>query len=469
MTKTETKRNSGETNSIKREDNIKPGWVNRLDGFKFSENLSAEVAVLGSFLLNPERINECKHLLNPEDFTEELFQAIYSKICELYFSKTPVDEITLAVELKKMSAFKNINIDLLLCSIMCNVGCSANAIYYAKIVAQHSISKQLTGTLSEATQLICDGHLDDVNLEELKDKIALLKNQGVTELSKSIIQIMKKEDDMSAEFISTGYENFNNALGGGICLGDFTALAGAPGTGKSQFAINLMTKANIEGKPARVLFICQEMNDKTIMDRFIGSLTGIPLNACKGLRKGTATDSTWEKFGSKFQKGIEALAKLPFIIHTTGCLTIEELQAIIAKNINNVDMIVLDYLQQIRNKQKQTNYEKANEVSYTCMDVARKYKKAVIALSQFNREGYKDNVRPTMASLRDSGQLEQDAANVWLLWRDADDKPSLDAAGRQEAITLELNMAKNRNGATGNTYFDYKMDCGRIRESLGYH
>lgn len=458
-----------ETNGINREDRTESRWVNRLDSFEFPDNLSAEVAVLGSFLLNPDRVNECKHLLKPEDFTEELFQDIYSKICELYFAKVAVDEITLAVELRKMSAFKKINVNLLLCVIMCNVGCSANALYYAKIVAQHSISIQLTGTLSEATQLISDGHLDDVNLDELKEKIALLKNQGVTDLTKSIKEILIEDDGEIYSQIKTGYGNFDRAMGGGIMLGDFSVLGGAPGTGKSQFVINMIAKAKLDEKPVRSLIVVQEMNRATVRNRLLSCLSGIPKDACISIRNGTASQKTLDLYYDRFIKANKIAAQIPIKVHAEGCVNVEQFEAIIAKYINDVDLIVLDYLSQIRKKPKQTNYEKASEVSYACMDTARKHNKCIIALSQFNREGYKDNVRPTMSNLRDCGEIEQDAANVWLMWRDDNNEVEHEETGRTLPVEVELNIAKNRNGPVGNFYFDFNMDCGQITEKVKYY
>lgn len=441
------------------------------DPWKYIDSYNIEAALLGSLLLNPDRIKEVKHLIKPEDFEEEDSGVIYQKFCDLYFSGIEVDQVTLGTEISHMDCFKQTNIPLLMMCLMSSVGCSTHAVHYARLIAKKSLSKELTRTLDDTTNKIIAGDLDEINLTELKDRLDLLKNQGITELTQTINQVLKTEDDSSVEHISTGFTGLDLALGGGIRLGDFTTIAGSPATGKSQFAINLMTKAKKEGKPARTLFVCQEMDAKSIQDRIIGSLSNIPCGAVTGIRKGTASEATMKIFSSRYIEAIESLAKLPIKIHSTGCLNIDELSTIITKNINEVDMIIIDYIQQIRKVDKrQSDYEKTGDVSRLCMETSRDYHIPVIALSQLNREGYKDEkTKPTMANLRESGQIEQDSANVWLLWRDRTEKPEAGDDGRKFPITLSLILGKNRNGETGIVNFDYKMDCGKIREQRAYY
>jgi replicative DNA helicase len=423
---------------------------------------AVESALIGSLLLSPDRLREVKHLVGPESFSDETLGVIFHHFSKLFAAGIKIDEITLGHTLKKTRDFEGVNVDEMLMWLMSSVGCSANALYYAQIIAKEEANREIGKTLIETTSLIEEGNYVDIDFEEIRAKVQSLQNQGICEKTKSIRSIMKMEDESSGDVIETGYSGLDIALGGGIICGELTVLAGSPSTGKSQFAVNLMVNATKGGERARTLFICQEMDEKSIQDRIFGCMSGIPFNAVKGIRRGTAFEHTMERFGEQYVSTIEQMAKLPISIHAAGCLTVDQLSAIISSNINNVDLIIIDYLQQIKKTNPRLkDYEKVSEVSSLCMEMSGEHKVPIIGLSQFNREGYKDeNKRPTIANLRDSGQLEQDAANVWLLWRDKTD--------HSNEVDIELNIAKNRNGQVGVIAFDYQLNCGRIIQKKDY-
>jgi len=422
--------------------------------------MKIEDELIGSIILNQDRLAEVKPIISVNDFESAINGKIYAIMLDMQKSKIHIDEVTLSEKLSRITKSKTkTEINGLIMELMAICGCSSNALYYAKLVAEKSVNNKIGHIFNETAEKINSGNIEEINMDEVKDKIEALRNQSVTELTQSLKQVIQADSDTDQEFVSLGYNKLDSVHSGGL-VGELTILAGSPSTGKSQFGINLLLKAQKGGMPAKTLLICQEMSAKEIQDRILGAITKIHFNAIKGIRRGKAPESTFEKYGDTYIAALETLSKLPMKIHATGRLSIAELEAVVSKNIKDVDLIMIDYLQQIKKvDNKQSDYEKINEVSAYCMEMSVKHGVPIIGLSQFNREGYKDaEKRPTIANLRESGQLEQDAANIWLLWRNR--------KVQGPEVELELEVAKNRNGQTATILFNYTMDSGFIKERV---
>ena len=424
--------------------------------------MNIERELLGCIILDDDRLVEIKHLINPEDFKEPYERKVYETMLSMRGEGLKIDEVTLGSKLAGVFVDKDSSkIKGMVMELMAISGCSADAGHYAKLVLQNSINARIGKIFNETTQKINSGSIEEVDMNEVRDEIERIRNQSLCQETKSLRDIIKVDDDTNCVPVSIGFNGLDSAHSGGL-MGELTILAGSPSTGKSQLAVNLMLNATKNGEPARSLFICQEMSAKEVQDRIVGSMTGVHFNAVKAIRRGEAPESTFERYYKRYNQAIEKLAVLPMKIHTTGALTFPELEAIITRHIKEVDIIVVDYLQQIRKIDgRMSDYEKTNQVSAFCMGMAVKHGVPIIGLSQFNRDGYKDNAKkPTIANLRESGQLEQDAANVWLLWRDMKDQGDI--------VKLELEIAKNRNGQIGTVTFDYAKSCGRMVECNKY-
>lgn len=422
-----------------------------------------EREILGSILLNQDILVEVKSIVSPDDFSTSENRTIYEVMLKMKSSGVKIDEVTLGNALSGVFFERSpLEIQGLMMELMCLMGCSKDAPHYAKLLLEHSIGDKVGELFTTVSDRIERGEFDFDEIDEVKDEIGRLKNQSACQNTKSISAILRASDDEGSGYIPLGYSKLDTAHSGGL-VGEFTVLAGSPSTGKSQFAINLLLRAKKNGVPVKGLYICQEMSEKDIQDRMVGALSSVPLAVVKGIRRDLAPDSAWEQYGNKYQKALKELVTRDIRVHAQSKLSIPELEAIVMRNINEIDIIVIDYLQQIRKVDRhQSDFDKINDITEFCQDTALRYDTPIIGLSQFNRDGYKDpSHKPTMGDLRGSGQIEQDAANIWLLWRDLEDK--------NLETTLELNIAKNRNGQIGRINFDYKKDCGRIRESLGYH
>ena len=415
----------------------------------------AEKAVIGSILLSPERFLEVKHIISHEDFLDPLLAIAFQCYQHLFTSGIAIDEITLGRELNKVEALEKDEISSFLLDVPMSVPNSSNAEYYAEIILKESSRRRLLELITMAHEEVKVIDNPVLAAGDLREKLnSVIKRQSL-DAPKAIKQVIQESESTDGHPVSTGYPKLDVALGGGIDPVSFTALAGGPSTGKSQFAVNLIAKGTVNNKPARSLYICQEMSSKTIQDRLISAVSGVPLQASKNLRLGLAKDYTVENFSKPYNEGLEYISTLPISIYANGCLTFNQLASVVLRNIDNVDIIYIDYLQQIKKTNvMQKDYDKVSEISGFCMDTASRHSVPIVGLSQFNRDGYKDGKRPTKANLRDSGQLEQDAENVWLLWRDPKNK--------DPEAHLEVIIDKNRNGPTGTVFFKYMMKKGQI-------
>jgi len=422
-------------------------------------NLSKQL--VGGILVAPEKFFFIRNLMTPEALTDDNSRVVYGYINTLIDDKQEISTVRVSNMLKRDGKDENIVNEL-----MCDACIPSECVEIAKVL-QDNHSLMQFANLGERLALM--SRSEDINSvsEYVKSETnAILKNRATVK-KRSIQEIMKSEDNQEVDFVETGYPQLDMMLPGGMEFGGITILAGSPGTGKSQFAINIMLKSMLREKQAKCLYLCLEMNEKQIQDRMIGVLSGIPLKAIKAIRTGVATEGTFSKYGNRYIEAIEELATREIDIVCQGALTVDEINNILIQNIDNSDLIIIDHLHKIqRRDSKQSDMEKIND-GMECLNwFAGRYNKPILCLCQLSREGYKLNTKPTMAHLRDSGKLEQDACNVMLLWRDDDNKAH---GGIREEVEqeLEMNIGKCRNGKEGRISFNYKMDKGVIRPYTG--
>jgi replicative DNA helicase len=197
------------------------------------------------------------------------------------------------------------------------------------------------------------------------------------------------------------------------------------------------------------------MSESELFDRFVASDSGIPGQIVRKIRMNDCDAETMRKHSRAFGESSRNIAARGHIIKSDGIISINEFRALVAMYANDIDCAIIDYIQQLRpTSGKQSKMEKVEEASWACKDLASTYKIPVIALSQLNREGYKDGNKPSLATLRESGQIEQDANNVWMMWR-----PKAEGVAEEE---MELFLAKNRNGPICRINLDFDL-VGKIK------
>jgi replicative DNA helicase len=426
------------------------------------QNLEAERSVLGSMLLDNDVLHEIVPILAVADFYRETHQTIYQAIRDLYDQGKGIDAVTLADELTRRDQFDKVGGDETLAEIVNSVPHAANAKYYAGIVREKSIGRQL---IDSATEIIRDGYSNQYTAQELLESaerkvfaIAEEQVQGDTLDLKDVITLAM---DRIAKRAETGGHAITGVASGLIDLDDITGgfqpgqlvvMAARPSMGKTALAINICDHAAMEGKVA-VLFVSLEMGHMEIAERFLCARSRIDNYK---LRTGTGMTREF----SQLTKAWNELKHAQIFIDDTPARNMLQITAA-ARRLrlrNKIGLIVVDYIQLVDSEDsRDSRQEQIAKISRRLKTLARELELPVIALSQLNRavESREDR-RPRMADLRESGAIEQDADIVLLLHRpeyyDSNDQPGI----------AELIVAKNRNGRTGNVKMTFEKNIMRF-------
>jgi replicative DNA helicase len=413
------------------------------------QNLEAERSVLGSILLDNDVLHEIIPILGVADFYRDAHQILYQAIRDLYDEGRAIDAVILADELIRRDQFQKIGGDETLKEVVESVPHAANAKYYAGIVREKSIARQL---IDGATQILRDGYSHQYTAQELLEaaertiyQIAQDQVQGATlELKDVITQAM---DRIAVRAESGGHAVTGVASGlidlddltGGFQPGQLVILAARPSMGKTALALNICDHASI-GLQVPVLFVSLEMGHLEIAERLLCARSRVDGHKLRtGIGLGNREMTHLARAYGELRSG-------PIFIDDTPARNMLQITAA-ARRLSlrkQLGLIVLDYIQLVDSEDsRDSRQEQIAKISRRLKTLARELSIPVIALSQLNRavESREDR-RPRMADLRESGAIEQDADIVLLLHRpeyyDANDQPGV----------AELIVAKNRNGAT---------------------
>lgn len=426
------------------------------------QNLEAERKVLGGVLLDNEVLHDIITILKADDFYRDSHQTIYRAICELYDQGKAVDGLTLAEELIRRGEFDSVGGDETLAEIAHSVPHAANARYHAEIVREKSISRKL---IEGATEIIRDGYSNRMTAKELLEvaetkifQIAEDQVKGETHNIRDVVTHAMEQISLRAEGrhevngIATGYYELDEMLGG-FQPGQLIIIAARPSMGKTAFALNICDHASVENKTC-TLFVSLEMGRVELAERLLGARARVDGNKLrKGHNLGTRELTLLGKAYNEFSQS-------PIFIDDTPARDILQITASARrlKMRNNLGMIVLDYIQLVDSEDsRDSRQEQIAKISRRLKALARSLKIPVIALSQLNRavENREDR-RPRMADLRESGAIEQDADIVLLLHRpeyyDPNDQPGI----------AEVIVAKNRNGPTGSEKLTFLKNITRF-------
>ncbi|MCS6893220.1 MAG: replicative DNA helicase [Deltaproteobacteria bacterium] len=413
----------------------------------------AEKAVLGAILIEPNFSDYAVESLQIDDFYEPKNQIIFSAVLELVRRRMPVDAVSIAEMVKKTSAALDFEVEEYLKEILNSVPVISYPLAHIKILKETSLKRQI---LRVAAEISNQAVRPDVEVEELfaecDQKWAKLMNQRdfhpYSDLSKTLVETielvgtsMMGRNSGSGLWISTKYKELNKLIGG-LGKGDLIIIAARPGMGKTAFVLNIACEISFkQGLP--VGFFSLEMSKEQIGIRILSLRTGIESSAIK---TGNLTKDEYNDLAEE----AERLASKPFFIDDTASITLTDLRVKARRLVReqNVKVIFIDYLQLIRNLSSHihTREQEISEISRSLKALAKDLNIPVIALSQLNRavEG-RENKRPVLSDLRESGAIEQDADIIMFLYRE-DFYKSKDESKQGIA---EVIVAKHRNGPTG--------------------
>jgi len=412
--------------------------------------LDAETSVLGSMMLSKDAIADVVEHLRGEDFYKPAHETIYDVILDLYASGEPADAVTVSNALSKSGDLARIGGAAYLHTLIQSVPTSANAIFYAEIVRELALLRRLVTAGTRIVQMGYDaqGDTDDL-INRAQSEVYQVTERRTTEdyvrlseaLQPTIEEIERSgSHDGDTAGVPTGFYEFDE-LTNGLHPGQMIVIAARPGVGKSTLALDFARSAAIHHEQTTVVFSL-EMGRIELTTRLLSAESGIPLQK---LRQGKLDDERdWTTLANTMGKINDA----PLFIDDSPNMALTEIRAKCRrlKQQHDLKMVVIDYLQLMTSgKRVESRQQEVSEFSRSLKLLAKELEVPVIALSQLNRSSEQRNdKRPMVSDLRESGSIEQDADMVLLIHReDMYDKESPHAG---EAIIM---VAKHRNGPTG--------------------
>ncbi len=413
------------------------------------QNIDAEVAVLGSMMIEEEAIGQGVETLAPEHFYKDSHKKIFQCVTNLFSENKAIDLLTLTDSLEKEGTLEEVGGASYLAFLTTAVPTAANVMYYAKIVKEKYILRHL---INNATQIISDSYDTSQDVETLLDRAEKLifditsrKFAGgilplkeiVRNQIETIDRLYQRKEHITG--IATGYHEFDT-MTAGLQPSDLIIIAARPSMGKSALMSCIAEHVGMVLKVPVAIFSL-EMSKEQLIQRMLCSCARV--NAHK-VRTGFLAQSDWPNLTSAAAK----LSEAPIYIDDTPGISVLELKAK-ARRLKaqfDIKLLVLDYLQLMQGTAGIENrQQEISEISRSLKELARELNVPLIAVSQLSRavESRTDH-RPQLSDLRESGAIEQDADVVVLLLREEYYNPTEENRGKAEVI-----IAKQRNGPVG--------------------
>ncbi len=422
------------------------------------QDLTAEKSLLGAIMLSDDVMSDVLTIVRPRDFYDERHAIIFQAMMGLYDRHKPIDLITLTSELKSLKKLKEVGGAPYLTELSSFVPVATHAKAYAEMVEKMSVRRRLV----KAGSTIADkAYEDDADVDalvgeaerelfEVSDKIVksdyVAMDDLLADALERIAELHKNRGVLRG--LKTGFHDLDKKTAG-FQKGDFIVIGARPAMGKTTFAQNLAYNiANINKKG--VLFFSMEMAKNEIVDRMVSAVSGVDNWA---MRTGNLSDEDFQQICD----ATDEMDEIPIYIDDTSSMTIIELRnkARRAMHDHNIGIVIIDYLQLIQggDRYKGQRVQEVTEISRGLKILARELEIPVIALAQLSRSVTgRDDPRPVLSDLRESGSIEQDADLVMFLHRvDYYKKPE-----EEDTNITELIIRKHRHGAIGTVelYFD---------------
>jgi replicative DNA helicase len=411
------------------------------------QNLEAEQSVLGAMMLSAEAIADVVEVLHPDDFYRGAHRKLFETMRAVYARGDPVDVITTTEELKRTGLLDDVGGPLYVRDLGDQVPTPAGAAHYARIVAQAALLRRLISAAADIMDLgysspedpetvadEAEQRIYEVARRDDKDQVAQVRDL-IDEAMMTLESIQNREAQY--EGVPTGFRDLD-ALTSGMQEGNLIVVAARPGVGKSSFVTNLARNVAVDSREPVALFSL-EMSRWEIGMRLLCGEARVPWDRIRNKRVGA---EDW----SNIVQAAEKLHDAPLSIVDSGNVTIVDIRARarrLATRQQGLGVIVVDYLQLMSHHRRVDNrQQEIAEISRSLKLLAKELKIPVIAVSQLNRDPERrQDKRPQLSDLRESGAIEQDSDVVIFIHRDDSDQSVKGMAN--------LIVAKHRNGPTG--------------------
>ncbi|MFJ7733099.1 replicative DNA helicase [Lysinibacillus sp. NPDC097231] len=426
-------------------------------------NREAEQSVIGAIFLDPQSLITASEILLADDFYHNAHKKIFETMLRLSDQGKAIDVVTVTEELSAKKEIEDVGGLSYLLELANAVPTAANVAHYAKIVEEKALLRRL---IRVATKIVEDGYTREDEVEALLGEaekkmmeVANRKNAGdfkhvkdvLVETFDNIERLQSQKGDVTG--IPTGFRDLDN-ITAGFQRNDLIIVAARPSVGKTAFALNVAQSVAVQARENVAIFSL-EMGAEQLVMRMLCAEGNIDAQV---LRTGALTTEDW----GKLTMAMGSLSNSGIFIDDTPGVRINEIRAKCRRlaQEHGLGMILIDYLQLIQGSGKpgENRQQEVSEISRSLKGLARELKVPVIALSQLSRGvEQRQDKRPMMSDLRESGSIEQDADIVAFLYRDDYyDKES------ESKNMIEIIIAKQRNGPTGTVTLAFKKEFNKF-------
>ncbi len=429
------------------------------------QNLEAEQSVLGAMLIEREAISRVAEFMRPEDFYRESHRLVYAAVLALYNRGEAVDLITLTEQLRREDKLEAAGGISYITSLANSVPTAANVIYHAKIVEEKALLRGLINTATHIAGLGYEANEEVINILDQAERMILeVANRKVTGNFVPIKDILMAALDRVEQLyhtkggitgLPTGFKDLDR-LTAGLQPSDLILIAARPSMGKTAFVLNIAQHVAVKEKKP-VAFFSLEMSKEQLVQRML--CTEATIDAQR-LKIGDLKDTDW----SNLVKAADRLSSAPIFIDDTPGATVTEIRskARRLKVEHDLSLVVIDYLQLMQGSaggKSDSRQQEISEISRSLKSLARELNVPVLALSQLSRGvEARQNKRPMLSDLRESGSLEQDADIVTFLYRE----DYYNHETENKNIT-EVIVAKHRNGPVDTVELYFQKEFTRFR------
>ncbi len=431
-----------------------------------------EEAVLGAMMLEKYAPEKIANYLRSEAFYVDAHKKIYEAIQHLFGAGNPIDILTVTEQLRKNGTLEEVGGAYYVTSLTNRVSSAANIEYHAHIIMQKSIQRQLISVASDIGTEAFEETSDAFELlDQSEKKLFEIKNSSMTKnyeevsdlIAKAILDIeTSKQDGDGLTGIPTGFTELDR-MTSGWQKSDLIILAARPGMGKTAFVLSMARNAAVLANKSVAIFSL-EMSSLQLVKRLIASEAEL---SSEKIRSGNLEEHEWQQLHTK----ISTIEDAKLFIDDTPALTVLDLKAKARRlqRQRGLDMIIIDYLQLMRaeegNKSAGNREQEISYISRSLKGLAKELDIPVIALAQLSRAvEQRQDKRPMLSDLRESGSIEQDADLVTFIYRPEYYGTTTDEEGNDQTGLTEIIIRKHRNGSPGTVNLKFVKHFGKFAD-----
>ncbi|MEE9299388.1 MAG: replicative DNA helicase [Acidimicrobiia bacterium] len=427
------------------------------------QNVEAEESVLGAVMLSAEAASVALERLRPDDFYRPAHQTVFEAILALFDGNQAIDAITVSDWLRRNESLERVGGIAFLNHLMDAVPATSNVGYYVEIVDETAARRRLMKAGTQVGMIAMQGDLPiDEVLDSAEAEVFAVADrkvgEGLSRLGPLLQETLEKIEELGTRGgditgVATGFKDLDRKLAG-LHPANLIVVAARPSMGKSALALNIAQNIAAEGHPVAVFTL--EMSREEVVQRLLSSMASVDSHK---LRTGQLSPEMWQKLARESSR----LYEMPFYVDDSADLTVTTIRAKCRrlKRKSDLGLVVVDYMQLMQGPARSDNrQQEIAEISRSLKNLARELHVPVIAVSQLNRQlEQRENKRPRLGDLRESGAIEQDADIVMFIYRDEYYSPD----SPETRGIAEINIAKHRAGATGNVMMTFAAEFTRFR------